>query len=99
MKKSTLQQILPLGTIVSLIGGTKKVMIIGRLQEETVSGKQYDYASCLYPEGVLDPHELFLFQQHDIDKVYFVGMQDQEEFAFRTFMEEKLKELNLLQDE
>lgn len=98
MKKTTLHQILPLGTIVTLKGGTKKVMIIGRLQEEKSSGRQYDYCSCFYPEGLLDPRELFLFQQDDIDRIFFVGMQDSEEFAFRDFIEEKLKEMNLLED-
>ena len=98
MKKSTLQQILPLGSIVSLKQGTKKIMIVGRLQEERASGKQFDYSACLYPEGVLDPKELYLFQQEDIERIYYVGMQDQDEFAFRGFMEEKLTEMGLLKE-
>lgn len=96
MKKETLQQILPIGTIVTLKKGTKKIMIIGRVQEDSASGIAYDYAACFYPEGILDPKELFLFNQEDLDKVYFIGMQDGEEFAFRGFMEERLKELGRL---
>lgn len=98
MKKETLAHILPLGTIVTLKGGTKKVMIIGRCQQEQSTGKQYDYTSCYYPEGILNPKELFLFDQDDIDHVYFLGLQDQEEFAFRSFMKEKLQEMNLIEE-
>lgn len=96
MNEKTIKEILPLGTIVTLIGGTKKIMICGRIQEEKKSGKLYDYSACYYPEGILEATELFLFQHEDVDKIYFVGMQEADEFAFRLFMEDKLKEMNLL---
>ncbi len=92
MKIETLDELLPLGSIVTLKGGTKKIMICGRIQEEIKSHKQYDYTACYYPEGILDPHELFLFQHEDIERVYYVGMQDDEEFAFRQFIVDKMKE-------
>ena len=97
MKKETLKNLLPLGSVVSLKQGTKKVLIVGRIQEHISSGKLYDYSAVYYPEGMLDPHELFLFQQEDIDKLYHVGLQDNDKFVFRTFLEEKLKEKNLLE--
>lgn len=97
MKKDTLKSLLPLGSVVSLKKGTKKVLIVGRVQEHVSSGKLYDYSAVYYPEGMLDPHELFLFQQEDIDKLYHVGLQDNDEFIFRSFLEDKLKEKNLLE--
>lgn len=96
MNKETIHEILPLGTILTLQGGTKKLMIIGRIQEDKSSKKIYDYAACFYPEGLLDPEELYLFQHEDIDLIFYVGMQESEEFAFRSFIEEKLIEMNLL---
>lgn len=59
--------------------------------------KIYDYAACYYPEGILNPHELFLFQHEDVEFVYFVGMQDSEEFSFRDFLIGKLKEKGMLE--
>lgn len=96
MNKETIQQILPLGTIVTLQGGNKKVMIIGRIQQDVKTGKIYDYCSCCYPEGYLAKDELYLFQQEDIHRIHYVGMQEDEEFAFRGFLEDKLCELGIL---
>ena len=97
MNKTNLQELLPLGSIVTLKKGTKKIMICGRIQEEATTKKIYDYAAFYYPEGILNPHELFLFQHEDVEFVYFVGMQDSEEFSFRDFLIGKLKEKGMLE--
>lgn len=94
MNRETIKEILPIGSVVTLQGGTKKIMIIGRIQEENATGVSYDYSAVYYPEGIIDPNELFLFQHTDIDLIYFVGLQESEEFAFRSFMEQRLKEMN-----
>ena len=49
MKKEALRNILPLGSVITLKKGRKKLMIIGRIQEERSSGILYDYAAVLYP--------------------------------------------------
>lgn len=82
---------LPIGSVVILKGGAKKIMICGRLQENMNDHKQYDYCACLYPEGILNPDELFLFQDSDIDRVFFIGLQDEEEFAFRDILDKHNK--------
>ena len=97
MKKEALRNILPLGSVITLKKGRKKLMIIGRIQQERSSGILYDYAAVLYPEGILDASELYMFQGEDIDRIYHVGLQEEEEFAFRSYMEQKLKELKLLE--
>ncbi|MEG0330326.1 MAG: DUF4176 domain-containing protein [Longicatena sp.] len=96
MNSESMKEILPLGSIVTLRGGTKKIMICARIQEDKKTSKLYDYAACYYPEGIINASELFLFQHEDIESVFYVGMQDSEEFAFRTFMEDKLIEMNML---
>lgn len=98
MNKKSIQEVLPLGSVVTLQKGTKKVMIIGRIQVESETQKLYDYSAVLYPEGMLDPSSLYLFQHEDIDKIYHVGMQNSDEFAFRSFMEQRLEEMDLLKD-
>lgn len=96
MNKESIEQLLPLGSIVTLKGGTKKIMIIGRIQKAALDDTVYDYCACYYPEGFLSSDEMFLFQQTDIERIYFVGLQEQEEFAFRDMIQQKLSELQLL---
>ena len=89
-----MKNFLPIGSVVKLTGGTKRVMICGRVQSEVESGKMYDYSACLYPEGFLGADSMYLFNNEDIAEVYYIGMQDPEEFAFRTVMDQELEKLN-----
>ena len=66
----------------------------GRTQK-TKQGRIYDYCACLYPEGMTTIHSsVYLFDQEDIGCIYYVGMQDSEEFRFRAKMEEELNRLS-----
>lgn len=97
MKIQTLKNLLPIGSVITLKNGTKRIMIIGRIQEHAQSKKIFDYSAVYYPEGLVNVNELFLFQQEDIDQVYFVGLQDQEEFMFRGYLEQQLTEKELVE--
>lgn len=81
---------LPIGSVVLLKGAQKRIMIIGRFQVSVESKKIFDYSGCLYPEGVMNPKDLFLFQHDDIERVYYVGMQDEEEFQYRRLLKEEI---------
>lgn len=83
-----MKKYLPIGSVVLLKGGNKRVMIVGRIQIRMEDKKVYDYSACLYPEGIIDPKQLYLFNNEDIDMVYFIGMQDAEELKFRGRLEE-----------
>ena len=48
------EKYLPIGSVVRLVNGTKKIMIFGRLQIQASSGQKWDYVACLYPEGNLN---------------------------------------------
>ena len=87
-----MKELLPIGSVVMLDGATKRLMICGRIQEEIESGITYDYSACYYPEGIINPDQLFLFNNDAIDTVYFVGLQDVEEFKYRTYINEQLNE-------
>ena len=89
-----MKEYLPIGSVVTLKNGTKKVMICGRVQRETKQGRIYDYCACQYPEGMIDSRSVYLFDQEDIGCIYYVGMQDSEEFRFRAKMEEELNRLS-----
>ena len=84
-----MKNLLPLGSVVLLKGGKKRVMICGRMQIRVQDNAMFDYSACLYPEGIIDPKKLYLFNNEDIDMVYFVGMQDTEEFEFRSRIKEE----------
>ena len=73
---------LPIGSIVLLKGGEKRVMIYGRKQKQLDTGRLWDYIACLYPEGHVNDEFTFLFNHDQIDRVFFIGFQDQEEFDF-----------------
>lgn len=99
MKESDIQTMLPLGTVVTLEEGSKRLMIIGRFQLNMTEGKLYDYTAVLYPEGMLDANELFLFDRKDIGQICFKGYDCQEEALFKQFVLEQLQKKNLLEPE
>lgn len=77
---------LPIGSIVLLKGGKKKIMIYGRKQISVNNGQMYDYVACFYPEGNISENYTFLFNHVDIEKVIFEGYSDEEEVQFQTIL-------------
>ena len=69
---------LPLGTVVRLKNGTKRIMIYGRRQIQAETGEMYDYVACFYPEGNISPEYTFLFNGDSIEEVIFEGFSDEE---------------------
>ena len=89
-----LKGLLPIGSVVLLTNSTKRLMIIGVCQkEQDVNGKLWDYAGCVYPEGYLGSSKTYLFNGEQIDKIFALGYQDEEQFAFKTRADEVLAEL------
>lgn len=84
-----MKKYLPIGSVVLLKESQKRIMIVGVKQKQVDSDKVWDYSACLYPEGILDPEKLFLFDNEQIERLYFVGLQDGEGLAFM----EKLSKL------
>lgn len=78
---------LPVGSVVLLENSKKRVMIIGFKQKQEGTDRIWDYAGCLYPEGLLDPDKLYLFDNGQIDRLYFLGLQDGEGLAFMEKLE------------
>lgn len=77
-----MKKFLPIGSVVLLKDSEKKTMITGLLQREAGSGRVWDYSGCLYPEGILDPDKMFLFDMDQVERIYFIGFQDGEGLAF-----------------
>lgn len=77
-----MKEYLPLGTVVVLKNGQKKIMIYGRKQISIKTKVEYDYIACLYPEGNINNDYRYLFNNEDIEKVFFRGYSDTEEERF-----------------
>ena len=86
-----MKKFLPIGSVVFLKESQKRIMIVGVKQKQADSDKVWDYSACLYPEGIIDPDRLFLFDSEQIERLFFVGFQDGEGLNF-------LNKLNHLDD-
>ena len=80
--------LLPIGSVVLLNEGEKKLMIIGILQR---NGEEvFDYVGCPYPEGLLDSENLFLFNHKDIAEISYLGFDNIERQIFIKKLETEL---------
>ena len=89
-----MKKILPIGSVVLLKDAEKRIMIIGYYPTTIVDNKEvtYDYSGCLFPEGVIDSDKSMLFNQDDIDHLFFYGLMDEEQEEFAKALEEAVKE-------
>ncbi len=87
---------LPMGSVVLLEGGIKKLMIIGIMpesQEEDGTVRLYDYLGVTYPEGFLSIETLLLFNHEQIDDVIYQGYDSPERSRFLEKVVEKTNEM------
>ena len=78
-----IRELLPIGSIVLLKDGEKRLMIDGVMQSnEGGNGEEYDYLGVLYPEGHIGDQFQYLFNHEDIDKIIFRGYEDEERDSF-----------------
>ena len=94
------EKYLPIGTIVKLKNGNKKLMITGFCLYDNDSGHTlYDYCGCLYPEGMLSNREAHLFNHDQIEKVCHMGVSDEEEKQFKINLTSMLQIIETVNSE
>lgn len=73
---------LPIGSVVYLNDGTKKLMIVSRGIIAPNGDKVvfFDYGGVLYPEGITDD-KMAYFQHDAISKIVFEGFRDSDDEA------------------
>ncbi|MBR4357546.1 MAG: DUF4176 domain-containing protein [Butyrivibrio sp.] len=88
-----INNILPIGSIVVLKEGTKKLMIYGILQsdQDDKHSEEYDYIGVPYPEGNMGQDYQYLFNTENIDKVIHRGYEDSEREDFLKRLDNYLK--------
>ena len=88
------KEFLPIGSVVLLKGGTKRVMITGFCSvDNNEKERMYDYTGCLYPEGIINSNEICLFDNEQIDQVFFKGFIDEEEIKFKDELDKTLSDI------
>ena len=87
-----IRKFLPIGSVVVLKNGTKKLMIFGIIQSNAENAnEEYDYIGVPYPEGNMGQDYQYLFYHNDIEEVYFRGFEDVERQEFVDNLEEFYK--------
>lgn len=82
---------LPIGSIVYLKNGSRKIMILNRGAFLEKAGEKtiFDYSGCIYPIG-LDAEQIFYFNEENVDKVIFEGFKDEEEDRYQELYQQWL---------
>lgn len=88
-----MKELLPIGSVVLLKGAKKRLMICGRLQYLEGDSRLYEYSGCLFPEGITDPRQMYVFDGENIDQVLSIGYRDEEEQRFHKLLVEKGEEM------
>lgn len=98
------EKYLPIGTVVLLKNGKKKIMITcygvmpkGDImkdgEQESGKGKMFDYGGCTYPEGLIDSDNLIIFNHDKIEKICYKGYETEEYKNFNEVIKKALPEL------
>lgn len=92
------EKYLPIGTVVTLKGATKEIMVIGYLPMVGDKKEVYDYSACTFPEGVLSSDKTLAFNHDQIEKINFVGLENDESKKFDETIKKMIKGFHELKD-
>ena len=95
------EKYLPIGTVVMLKDGTKRVMITGFCSMEGGNeSKVWEYSGCMYPEGFLSSNQTCLFDHQQIETIYHLGLaEDEEEKQFKNQLNELVASINVTSEQ
>ena len=79
-----IDNLLPVGSVITLTEATKKIMIIGTGVKREEDDTLYDYVGVPFPEGYIDSEILLLFMHDDIERVDFLGYINSEVQFYRN---------------
>ena len=72
---------LPIGTVVILKEGKKRLMITGFCPTADSDGEKkiFDYCGVIFPEGMITTKSMLLFNHNQIKKIFHMGLYNDEE--------------------
>lgn len=84
----------PIGSVVMLIGGTRRVMILGYGRYLANDPDHvYDYVGCAYPDGYVGAENAVLFNNDQIASIVYLGLQNVEATQFGEHVAEVIAEV------
>ena len=90
---NNVKKYLTIGTVVLLKNGKKRIMITGFcVIPEEDKNKMFDYTGVLFPEGAIDSKQGLMFDHNQIDKIYHLGLSDEEEKQFKEKLDEVISQ-------
>lgn len=88
------EKYLPIGSVVLLKGGEKRIMITGFASISPDTGDRiFDYSGCIFPEGFISYNQVCVFDHSQINKVFYKGLEDEEQKKFNDLLNKKMFEL------
>lgn len=88
------EKYLPIGSVVLLENGSKRVMINGFCAIDPKNPKKiFDYSGVLFPEGSLSSDQALLFDHTQIARIDHLGLEDQEEKDFKVKLNTLLEKM------
>jgi hypothetical protein len=80
---------LPIGTVCTIKGQNKKVMITG-FYSPKFNGNMIinDYVGCFYPEGMLVPEGVISFNHNEIENIDYLGFKNEENEKFQRLLDQ-----------
>lgn len=94
----SVNEYLPIGSVVLLKGAIRKAMIIGIIQstkETDGQVKEHDYIAVMFPEGFLNMETMFMFNHDQINDVIYRGYENPER---KEFLEKLKKNIALAKE-
>ena len=88
------ENMLPIGSVVLLKDGKKKIVIMGVMQIKPMDDGRsliYDYMGVPYPEGFMGRETGLLFNHDKIQEVFFIGYSDPERENFVSVIQKMLE--------
>lgn len=67
---------LPVGSVVHIEGDDGLTVVTGYMQQDSDTGRFWDYVGVPYPLGWTGPGRDVMFDRESIDAVYYLGLQD-----------------------
>lgn len=84
---------LPIGTVCTLKGNNKKIMVISYFSiEYNGNVTMYDYKGCVYPEGLLLPSQVISFNHDQIENIDFLGFKNDQYEVFNNALNRNIEE-------
>lgn len=87
-----MNMILPIGSVVMIRQSVRRLMVIGRDQQDKKTNETFDYIACYFPEGVQESSRVLHFNKEDILLVFALGYLNEDELRLRKQLEKKGKE-------